>query len=468
MLQYANQILPDWNTASEGDFGVALVELFAYAGDILSFYGDRITQEAYLPTATQRLSLLNIAQLLGYTVSNGAPATGSVVLQTTTPGSAVTVPAGTQVQTDFVSALDAPIIYQTDDSVLVPANGGTATVNVTQGVTFTGVSLGTSTGLAGQVFQIPQTGVLPSSIEVYVTTSSGTSQWSYVQYLVNSNSSAAVYTTYLDANGLMNVEFGDNLNGMIPAVGLTISASYTVIAGSSGNVAAGTVSTLTTPISGVFIPVLADGTTPNTSVMSGGADAETNDQIRAGAAASFQTQNRAVSIADFDDLVMNVPGVTAATSVSKHSTSVTIYALGPSFQAPTTTLQDNIISYFAGLTLAGVTVTVGNPGLIPIDVGSSGSTCTIQVQPQYFQSVVISNIQTALQLLFQPPTATFGQYITVGMVYQTIMSVAGVDWAIVPVMTREDVTQANTNPIQLRPSEIAVPGQFYYSASGGL
>ena len=93
MLNYAQIVFPQWDTSSEGDFGVMLVELFAYMGDILSFYGDRLTQEAYLPTATQRLSLLNIAQLLGYTPTNGSPATGTVTFLTAATGPAVTIPA---------------------------------------------------------------------------------------------------------------------------------------------------------------------------------------------------------------------------------------------------------------------------------------------------------------------------------------------------------------------------------------
>src|SRR5882724_4621728 len=84
MINYASVIMPEWDTSSEGDFGVMLVELFAYMGDILSFYGDRLTQEAYLPTATQRLSILNLARLLGYIPTNGFPATGTVTFQNTT------------------------------------------------------------------------------------------------------------------------------------------------------------------------------------------------------------------------------------------------------------------------------------------------------------------------------------------------------------------------------------------------
>src|SRR5258707_241359 len=150
MLNYGNVIFPEWDTSSEGDFGVMLVELFAYMGDILSFYGDRLTQEAYLPTATQSLSILNIAQLLGYVPTNGSPAAGTVVFQTVNPSPAVIVPAGTQLTTSFISTSDQPIIYETNLNYTVPANGGTVKASLTQGQTFTSQIIGVSDGTASQ------------------------------------------------------------------------------------------------------------------------------------------------------------------------------------------------------------------------------------------------------------------------------------------------------------------------------
>lgn len=468
MLGYGKQIMPDWNQSSEGDFGVALVEMFAYQGDILSYYADRISQEAYLPTATQRLSLLNIAQLLGYTVSNGTPATGTVTFQTPSTGSAVIIPAGTQVATSFQTASDAPIIYETQSVADCPADGGTVTVAVSQGITSTMVPIGASTGLPGMVLQLPQTEVIDGSVSIFVQSTTGYQQWTYVQYLVDAAPSALVWTSYTDAGGLTNIEFGDNINGVIPGVGLTVVATYTVGAGAAGNQAAGIVGTLVDPIDGVSIPVLGDGVTFNSSAMSGGADPETNDQIRANAPASFQTQQRAVSPQDFQNLALSVPGVTTASAVANHSTSVSLYVLGPSYQAPSTGLINDILAFFSGKTLAGVTLNVASPALIPVNVGSSGNEVTLQVADGYLQSVVYQNVETALTSLFQPPSSTFGQLITLSNIMSTIMSVPGVDWCIVPLFTRTDVTQATTNNIQLRGNEIAVPGSWFISPQGGL
>lgn len=467
MIAYAQEIMPNWNTGSEGDMGVTLLELMAYPLDILSYYGDRISAESYLPTATQRLSLLNIAQLLGYTVSNGAPSAGTVTFQTANPGSAITIPAGTQVASSFVTSIDNPVIFETNAPATCPANGGTVTVAVTQGETTTQVPIGTSTGLPGQAFQLPQTGVIDGTVKVFVQTSTTPQQWSYVKYLVDAVASATVFTTYVDAQGLTWVEFGDNLNGLIPSQGLVIYATYRVGVGSAGNLLAGVVGEIVSPIDGLIVATNADGSFQS-SAMTGGANAETNDQIRANAPQIFATQQRAVSPADFQAMAANVQGVSVATAVAQHSTSVTIYALGPDYQPAGTTLQNDILAYLSGKTLAGVSVTVTQPALIPIDVGSNTNGVQLQVKDGYQQSNVVQNVQTALTALFQPPNVTFGQLLTVGMVYQTIMAVAGVEWVVVPVFTREDVTQTGVASIQLRGSEIATPGKIYMTANGGF
>ncbi len=467
MLAYAGVIMPDWNPTSEGDFGVAMVELFAYMGDILSYYGDRISQEAYLPTATQRLSLLNIAQLMGYTVSNGSPATGTVIFTTSPTSPAITIPQGTQVATAFQLSLNKPVIYETTEVATCPGAGGTVTVPVSQGITYSMVSIGTSTGLPGQTLQLPQTGVLDGSVSVFVATTAGSQQWSYVQYLVDAGPDDMVWTSYTDSNGFTNIEFGDNINGLVPSVGLQVWATFTVGVGAAGNQAAGVVGTIVNAIDGLFIALNAGGTYQS-SAMTGGSDAETNDQIRANAPASFQTQNRAVSTEDFQSLVLSVPGVTSANVVANHSTSVTLYVLGPAFQPPGPGLISDILDFFEGKTLAGVSVSVGTPSLVTVNVATSGTPVTLQVLPTYRQSVVTANVQSALTALYQPPSAQFGQLLTLSSIMQTVMAVPGVDWCVVPSFTRTDTVQATTNSIQLRATEIAIPGTFFVAGQGGI
>jgi uncharacterized phage protein gp47/JayE len=471
MLIFAAQAMPEWNTSSsEGDMGIMLMELWAYVGDILSYYTDRIGQEAYIGTATQRLSLLNIAQLLGYVPSNGTPATGTVTFVTANPGPAVDVPAGTQVQSNFNSTIDAPLTYQVVTGGVCPANGGTVTLNVSQGTTFSSVPIGTSDGLAGQLFTLPQTGILDGSTQIFVQTTGGnTNEWIEVSSFVNSNQSAMVYTLFTDANDNTNITFGDGINGLIPGLGLAIYATFTTFNGSDGNCGVGIVNTIISNLPGVSINQLAGGVA-DSSIMSGGADAESNDSIRANAPLTFQTQQRAVSLDDFASLCLTVPGVTLANATANHSTSVNLYFLGPNGAAPSTTLQSNVLAFFQGPPqkfLAGVTLSTPLPTLIAVDVGTSGTPATLVVQNNFSQLNVAANVQTALTQLLSPPNVSFGQLLQVASIYQAIMAVPGVQYCVINVMTREDVTQANTNAIQFRQSEVPIPGTFYFTVSGG-
>ncbi|MBI3803964.1 MAG: putative baseplate assembly protein [Nitrospirae bacterium] len=78
MLNQIPLLLPNWTDRSESDFGVVLVELFAYVADILSYYQDRVANEAYLPTATQRRSVVELLRLIDYQIDPGLAASAAV------------------------------------------------------------------------------------------------------------------------------------------------------------------------------------------------------------------------------------------------------------------------------------------------------------------------------------------------------------------------------------------------------
>lgn len=94
--------LPQWAGNDPADFGVALVEAFAHVGDVANYYIDRIANENYLATATQRQSILNLASLYGYTPSGFRQANLTLSFQNTSD-SVVTIPSGTVLSVDVIS-----------------------------------------------------------------------------------------------------------------------------------------------------------------------------------------------------------------------------------------------------------------------------------------------------------------------------------------------------------------------------
>src|SRR4029453_13435593 len=53
-------------TRENDDFSIALLDAWATVADVLTFYQERIANESYLRTATERLSLIELARLIGY------------------------------------------------------------------------------------------------------------------------------------------------------------------------------------------------------------------------------------------------------------------------------------------------------------------------------------------------------------------------------------------------------------------
>jgi Baseplate J-like protein len=66
--------LKDLTTRVEFDPAIALLDAWATVADVLTFYQERIANEGYLRTATERFSILELAQLVGYVLRPGVSA----------------------------------------------------------------------------------------------------------------------------------------------------------------------------------------------------------------------------------------------------------------------------------------------------------------------------------------------------------------------------------------------------------
>lgn len=61
-------------TRDNDDFSIALLDAYACMADVLSFYQERIINESYLRTAGERLSMSELARLIGYRLKPGVAA----------------------------------------------------------------------------------------------------------------------------------------------------------------------------------------------------------------------------------------------------------------------------------------------------------------------------------------------------------------------------------------------------------
>ena len=100
--------LGPWRPAP-ADLGLQMLEWWAYLADILTFYNERIANEAYLGTAQFPDSIAGLVALLGYTPAPGLAATGLVgaIRTSTRPGEALVIPAGMQISSTATPGVPA-------------------------------------------------------------------------------------------------------------------------------------------------------------------------------------------------------------------------------------------------------------------------------------------------------------------------------------------------------------------------
>ena len=161
-----------WAGDDASDFGVALIEAFAYVGDLTNYYIDRIANETYLPTATQRKSIINLAKLYGYSPTGFRAATlevtffnsygvnitnvsgNSTAITYTAPGHIVKV-------NDLVTITGVnPLAYNLVDQVVTSVTSTTFTIAGATDAAYV------SGGVVGKSFSIPSGTQLSGTVVV--------------------------------------------------------------------------------------------------------------------------------------------------------------------------------------------------------------------------------------------------------------------------------------------------------------
>ena len=126
--------LQQLKTRADDDFSIALLDAWATVADVLTFYQERIANESYLNTATEPLSLLGLARLIGYELRNGVAASTYLAFTVEdaqgTPGKA-TIDIGTKVQS-VPGQDELPQTYETIEKIEANAAWNAMKPQITQ------------------------------------------------------------------------------------------------------------------------------------------------------------------------------------------------------------------------------------------------------------------------------------------------------------------------------------------------
>ena len=244
--------------------------------------------------------------------------------------------------------------------------------------------------------------------------------WKEKASLYQQGASAQVFATLNQPGGNTDILFGDGVEGAtLPTGQNNIQASYRIGSGLSGNVGAGSITTL------IDRPLGVSGVN-NPSAATGGQDPQSVDDIRANAPLSVLTLGRAVSITDYQNFAQSFAGIAKAYAIwipsgPGRGVFVTVAAAGGSALPSGNPTLGNLVSALHDY---------GNP-LIPITAVSFLETffsfsADIKYDPEYDAATVKASVLAQLRQSYSFSARTFGQGVSVDEIEAFIQGVPGV------------------------------------------
>lgn len=472
LLARAGRVVPEWTDRDPADFGMLLVDLWAQMGDVLHYYVDRAAGESLLSTATQRESVVSFANLFDYDPNARTSARATVNLQNTSNVS-VTIPRYTK----FIARYDGRTYqaYAYGDTTLAP--GVTGTVFLREGsivVNPAETLTNNSSGRSGQTYSLTNRGVVNESVEVFVYEDGVTPvPYRYVSRLSNALSGDRVFTLRSTPEGRTQVVFGTDTRGFVPPSNTVITAVYAYSSGSLGNLPANSVTAFreTTP-EGVNIL--------SSSAFVGGENEESIESLKRTIPSLISTQNRAVTIVDFINLAQSLENVSKATasystSASATAVSVTVFpqenrasdylTTTDVSQTVSQTVKDSVARLIAPKALLGVTVLCADTiEWVPVDIA-----VTVYASSLVSAANVKKDVEDAIDNLFSFDRVSFGQTLSLGRTYRSILNNFGVDYATITLFDLASADpQGVQNSIDIPSNKLPKKGTVAVTVSGGI
>ena len=244
--------------------------------------------------------------------------------------------------------------------------------------------------------------------------------WTEVPSLYRKGASQRVFATLNQPDGTADVVLGDGVEGaLLPTGQNNIHANYRIGLGSSGNLAANTLTTL------IDRPLGVSGVT-NPEAATGGQDAQSVDDIRSTAPLTVLTLGRAVSLADYESYASTFAGIAKAYALwipsgPGQGVFLTVAGADGSALTPGNSTLTNLVTSLRNY---------GNP-LIRITAQSFletlfGLTADLKYDPAYDQPTVQAQVLQALSQSYGFEKRTFGQGVSVDEVTAVIQAVPGV------------------------------------------
>lgn len=299
----------------EGSGLSILLDILAYNTHYNAYYLNMVANESFLDTALLRDSVVSHAKTLGYVpYSTTAPrATINFTVNATNNNPAtLTIPKGYAFLSNQIDGITYNFVVM-NDVTATKANSAYyfEDLQIKEGQLISYRFVHDQSSNPKQIFNLPEKNIDTTTVVVSVspsTTSTDIETYNRVTDILDVTTTSKVFFLQENRNGTYDIYFGNNTAGIKIPDGAVVYVSYLVTNGTAANKASAfraatpLVDSLSTSHTNFVVSVI--------SAASAGADREPIDSIKFNAAAQYTTQNRLVTLPDYESYIKkNYPAV---------------------------------------------------------------------------------------------------------------------------------------------------------------
>lgn len=319
-----------------------LLDILSYNTFLNTFYLNMAVSEGFLDSAQLRSSIVSHAKELNYTPRSVRSAKALINISFGTTGIQDTfqIPKGTQFSGENANG---GFVFTTAENFVLSSASSTFSVTnlpIYEG-TYINETFVVDNTIEAQKFVISNKDIDTTSINVSIVDNDGQTITDYTQAssLYNVKNTSTVYFIQSTLDEYYEIVFGDGIFGKLPNNNSTILITYRVSSGSTGN---GCTTFFVDRNLGEYNNGVALPTITTTAVSADGGDAESIESIRFKAPRHYQTQDRAITAADYETIILeNFPSVKAVNIYGGETVSGSAQ-YGRVFLTPISQSGDNI------------------------------------------------------------------------------------------------------------------------------
>ena len=299
----------------EGSGLSVLLDILAYNTHYNAYYLNMVANESFLDTALLRDSVVSHAKNLGYVPYSKKASIATInflVNSSSSTSSTLTIPSGYSFLSNKIDGKSYNFVVL-EEITSTKANNSFyfENLNIYEGQLITYSFTQNQSTNPKQIFTLPDDNIDTTTIKVGVSPSIGNTSisiYSKVTDVLDVTTDSEVYFLQETKNGQFQIYFGNDVIGKKIPDGGIVSVTYLLTNGDVANKANNFIATAT--LSDTTGESLTNFTITPISAASGGSERESVDDIKFGSAAQFATQNRLITIKDYESyLKKNYPAI---------------------------------------------------------------------------------------------------------------------------------------------------------------